>query len=128
MAVAESSTPTKPIIPAVAGLFTFCALSPYALVLCIEHYLDPRIRPKPISTHIATALALIGSLGWYALAFSHLPHMLGMFAGQPPGMHAGIGVMTWIATAIFLCWTCWRFVRQLCQRVPGASNPIEGAE
>ena len=128
MAVAESSPPTKPIIPAVIGLFTYGSSSPYALVLCIEHYLDARIRPKPISTHIATGLALIGSLGWYALTFSYLPHMLGMFAGQPLEMYGEIGVMTWIATTVFLCWACWRFVRQLRQRVHGASNSFEGAE
>ena len=128
MAVAESSPPTKPIIPAVIGLFTYGSSSPYALVLCIEHYLDARIRPKPISTHIATALSLIGSLVWFALIFACLPQVLGMFAGKPLGMYGEIGVMTWIATAVFLCWACWRFVRLLRQCGPGTSDPIEGAE
>lgn len=125
---AKANTLTKPLIPALIGLFTYGSSSPYALVLCIEHYLDARIRPKPISTHIATLLSLIGSLIWFALAFAFLPQILRILAGQPFGMYDAMGVMTWIATAIFLCWASWRFVRHVRQPKLGISNPIEANE
>ena len=128
MGTARSITPSKPIIPAVIGMFTYGSSSPYALVLCIEHYFDASIRPKPISTHIAAVLALIGSFVWFAVTLAFLPQMLGMVAGEPLGMYGEIGVIAWIATAVFLCWACWRFVRFRRYRSTDVGNVIDGDE
>ena len=114
---------SKPIIPAVIGLFTYGSSSPYALVLCIEHYLNDGICPKPISTHVATLLSLVGSLVWFALNIAYAPQILGTFVGRPLGMYGEIGVKAWIATAVFLCWAFWRFAlllrREHCTAASG---------
>jgi hypothetical protein len=124
----KSKAPSKPIIPAVIGMFTYGSSSPYALVLCIEHYLDASIRPIPVSTHIAAVLAFLGSLGWFALNFVYLPQIFGMLAGQPIGMYGAIGVMAWIATLIFMSWACWRLIRLPRLRGVDTGNSINGAE
>ncbi len=63
--VEEVQKVSKPIIPASIGIFTYGSSSPYALVLCIEHYLNPKLRPIPWTTHIAAVLSAIGSIIWF---------------------------------------------------------------
>ena len=106
---------SKPMIPAVIGILTYGSSSPYALVLCIEHYLSRRLRPVPRTTHAATALAALGTVGWFALNLACYSQTIDLLAGNPTSMYAQIGLMTWMATIIFFAWAIWRFVRFMRQ-------------
>ena len=107
----DTRAPSKPIIPAVIGIFTYGSSSPYALVLCVEHYLNPNLRPTPWSTHIAAVLATIGSFGWFALNLLYSSQTIELFVGNPTSMYAQIGLMLWLATFVFFVWAIWRIVR-----------------
>ncbi|MDX1930932.1 MAG: hypothetical protein SFV81_30685 [Pirellulaceae bacterium] len=98
--------PSKPIIPAIIGMFTYGSSSPYALVLCIEHYLRP-VHPIPWSTHIATVLAAIGTAGWFALNLVFCPQVFSWLAGNTVA-YAEIGLMMGCATIVFFIWSMWR--------------------
>lgn len=91
---------TRPIVPAVIGLFTYGSSSPYALVLCIEQYLLWARSSIPWSTHIAMVLSIFGTMGWIELnllCFSE-------------SMFAGLGLYVWSASVAFLIWLIWRIV------------------
>jgi hypothetical protein len=103
--------PSKPIIPAVIGMFTYGSSSPYALVLCAEHYLGPNLRSTPWSTHLATLLATFGSFVWFTMGIRFLPLTLALITGNPTSTYASIGLTIWIATAVFFVWAIWRLVR-----------------
>ena len=107
----HAGTPSKPIIPAVIGMFTYGSTSPYALVLCVEHYLNPNFRPVPWSTHIAAVLATIGSFGWFALNLLYAAHTIDVFLGNSTSMYSGLGLMMLVATLVFFGWATWRIVR-----------------
>jgi hypothetical protein len=107
----DTSAPSKPIIPAVIGIFTYGSSSPYALVLCVEHYLNPNLRPTPWSTHIAAVLATIGSIAWFAMNIVYSWETIDLLVGRPTSMYAQIGLMMWLATFVFFGWSIWRFVR-----------------
>lgn len=103
--IEDAGSPSKPMIPAAIGLFAFGSSSPYALVLCIEHYLDPRLRPIPWSTHFATVLGAIGSIGWFGLNLVYASQAIDLLAGNPTSMSAQSG----LATLVFCVWATWRF-------------------
>lgn len=102
---------SKPIIPASIGIFTYGSSSPYALVLCIEHYLNPKLRPIPWTTHIAAVLATIGSIIWFGFNFVISGEVLSTLLRGQPSMYLSIGLSVWFATIVFFIWTAWRVVQ-----------------
>lgn len=102
---------SKPIIPALIGIFTYGSSSPYALVLCIEHYLSPKLRPIPWTTHLAAVLATIGSIIWFWFNIVISGEVLSLFRSDQPSMYLSIGLSVWFATIVFFIWTVWRVVQ-----------------
>jgi hypothetical protein len=111
IASADATPPSKPIIPAVIGMFTYGSTSPYSLVLCVEQYLEPCRRPIPWSTHIATVLAIFGSVGWLGMNLVYCSETFDLLLGKPTTMYAQIGLMVWLASCVFISWALWRVVR-----------------
>lgn len=103
--------PSKPIIPAVIGLFTYGSSSPYALVLCVEQYLRPHTQPLPRSTHLAAVLSACGSLAWIALNLVCAPDAIDGLTGRQLSMYSQMGLMIWFASLAFLIWMTWRVIR-----------------
>lgn len=101
----------NPFVPALIGLFTYGASSPYSLVLCIEIYLK---RPRASISrwvHFATPLAVLGSIGWAALSLLVAEDTLRYLLGNAPSMNGSIGTSLWLANLIFGFWTIWRVIR-----------------
>ncbi|MEM0925583.1 MAG: hypothetical protein AAGJ83_06065, partial [Planctomycetota bacterium] len=65
----EESVISKPIIPAVIGCFTYGSCSPYALVLCWEHYRSQGVTRTSFPTHLALLLSFAGTIAWMALSY-----------------------------------------------------------
>ena len=103
--------PSKPIIPAIIGLFTYGSASPYALVLCIEQYLQQGFRRLPFSIHIATLLATLGSVAWFSWNILIATDVLNWMVGNPASMYVQVGFMMWTATLVFFIWLAWRVIR-----------------
>ena len=99
------------MIPAIIGIFTYGSSSPYALVLCVEHYLRPNSRPIPWSIHVATVLAVFGTVAWFAFTLFCSAPLLDMLAGEPISIYTELSLMTWLATIAFFIWMTWRIVR-----------------
>jgi hypothetical protein len=91
---------SRPIIPAVIGVFTYGSSSPYALVLCIEQYLRCERSSIPWSTHVAMVLSVLGTMGWIGLTLLCFSE----------SMLAGLGLYMLIASVTFLIWLIWRIV------------------
>jgi len=91
---------SRPIIPAIIGVFTYGSSSPYALVLCIEQYLRCARSSIPWSTHVAMVLSIFGTMVWIGLT-------LLCFSDS---MFAGLGLYLLIASVAFLIWMIWRIV------------------
>lgn len=114
----DAPKPSKPLIPAVIGLFTYGSSSPYALVLCVEHYLRPHSRPIPWSTHVAAVLASIGTAGWFVLNLILSADVVTLFVGKPHSMYAVPGLILWCMTLVFFIWMAWRIDRFHRQGTP----------
>lgn len=91
---------SKPIIPAIIGVFTYGSSSPYALVLCIEQYLRWARYSIPWSTHVAMVLSIFGTIVWIGLNL----------VCSWESMYGGLGFYVWSASAAFLIWLIWRIV------------------
>jgi len=91
---------SRPIIPAVIGVFTYGSSSPYALVLCIEQYLREARSSIHWSTHVAMVLSIIGTMGWIGLNL--------VCFSEP--MFAGLWLYGLSASVAFLIWLIWRIV------------------
>ncbi len=87
---------SRPIIPAVIGVFTYGSSSPYALVLCIEQYLGCARSSIPQSTHVAMGLSIYGTLCWIVLNLICYSE--------------GLALYVWSASVAFLIWLIWRIV------------------
>ncbi len=102
---------SMPMIPALIGLFTYGSSSPYALVLCVEHYLRPNSRPIPWAIHIATVLAIFGTVAWFAFAIVCSSPVFDLFKGEPASIYTQLALMVWLATVVFFVWMFWRIAR-----------------
>lgn len=102
---------TKPIIPAVIGMFTYGSSSPYALVLCIEQYVHSGLRLAPISTHIALVLSTLGSFAWFVLSLLISMDVLNLIVGNSSSPYDQIGLMMWISNLVFVVWAFFRIRR-----------------
>jgi hypothetical protein len=91
---------SRPIIPAIIGVFTYGSSSPYALVLCIEQYLRSARSSIPWSTHVAMVLSIFGTMVWIGLTLLCFSE----------SMLAGLGLYMLIASVTFLIWLIWRIV------------------
>lgn len=100
---------TRPIIPAIIGIFTYGSTSPYALVLCAEQYLR-RSKTRPLlSTHIALPLSILGTLGWLSMNVMLAPETIRSLMESGSSSYGSIGLLFWIADGAFLLWAYWRF-------------------
>ena len=109
--IRQDADRSKPIIPAVIGVFTYGSSSPYALVLCIEHYLSYAWSAIPWSTHVAMVLSILGTIGWIGL---NLIVSLNMW------MYGGLAFYLWGASLAFVIWMICRIV--LFQRKAASSR------
>jgi|GEM_PF-2827365 hypothetical protein len=101
--------PTRPIIPAIIGMFTYGSTSPYALVLCAEQYLRWSTARPLLSTHIALPLSILGTLGWLSINIAIAPDAIRALMERDPSSYGSIGLLFWIADGAFLLWAYWRF-------------------
>lgn len=99
---------SKPIIPALIGLFTGGAASPYALVLCLEQYLRLGRSEIPWTTHVATVFAMFGTMGWILLTLLFSSQAIDWILGRGAPMYGVLGVCLWCANGVFLIWTLLR--------------------
>lgn len=102
--------PPIPIIPAVIGMFTYGSTSPYALVLCVEQYMQWPRSPVPWTTHVALLLSIIGTLGWIGLNIACFPAVTGLWVGNGSVTYASLGLAVWCASLAFLIWLVWRIL------------------
>ena len=101
---------SKPIIPAVIGLFTWGSSSPYALVLCVEQYLKRETPSIHWSTHIATLLSLVGTVAWASINAFATPAILNLIAGNAGTLYTPLAILLWAATFVFFIWLAWRVI------------------
>lgn len=105
---ASQQKQTKPIIPAVIGLFTYGSTSPFALVLCVEQYLRRATARPLVSTHFALPLSILGTMGWIAFKVLIAPDTLNFILGRNASSYGTVGLGLWIVNALFLVWAYWR--------------------
>lgn len=106
--------PTRPIIPAIIGIFTYGSTSPYALVLCAEQYLRRSITRPLLSTHIALPLSILGTIGWIGMNVLISLDTIHLLTGNDSSSYGSLGLLFWIADGAFLLWAYWRF-RLFCK-------------
>ena len=118
---------SKPIIPAVIGIFTWGASSPYALVLCVEQYLKRGISPIHWSTHVAALLSILGTVAWTAVNVFATPEILNLVAGNGRTMYSELAIMLWISTLVFFIWLGWRVTLFRTKEQAGNAQPQNNA-
>jgi hypothetical protein len=101
---------SRPIVPAVIGLFTYGSSSPYALVLYVEQYLRSDRSSIPLSTHVAAGLSILGTMVWISLNLVYSSGVVDLLTGRGTSMYAGLGLSVWSASVAFLIWLIWRIM------------------